>query len=196
MKKISLKDIDLLAIGNTVQISGVIYSGDRDDYLCFLPEYQDEDGRKPLLLEMDDEDWEKFLRQSDLMETEILTKAKDGKLAKAIVRKSARQIDQRVSWQVYKRDNYTCRYCGQTGIPLTVDHLVLWENGGPSTLDNLLTACKKCNKKRGNMEYAEWLECEKYQYASAGLTPEVKEANKEILKRLHKIPVRVHMKSR
>jgi len=146
---------------------------------------------------MDLSDWQKFIRQSDLLETEVLAKAKDSKLTKAILRKSARQIDQRVAWKVYKRDNYTCRYCGATGLPLTVDHLVLWEEGGPTTENNLFTTCKKCNKTRGNTPYNEWLEDERYLVkACSGVKPSVFKLNKEKLKELDSIPRVYHIKSR
>ena len=146
---------------------------------------------------MDLPDWETFLRQTDLLETEMLSKCKvSGNLFKAIVRKSQRQIDQSVSWKVYRRDNYSCRYCGNNQIPLTVDHLVLWENGGPSTENNLVSSCKKCNRTRGNLEYVSWLSHEYYHKVSQKLTEEGRKINNQLIETLDKIKTVIHQKSR
>lgn len=51
------------------------------------------------------------------------------------------------------RDAYTCQYCGQTGSKqeLTVDHVVPRSRGGGHTWENLVTACRACNHKKGNL---------------------------------------------
>jgi hypothetical protein len=134
------------------------------------------------------EDWKKFMRQVDLKETEVLREGPDRKLRKAVVRKCQRIIDNRVSWQVYKRDGYRCRYCGRDGLPLTVDHLVLWEEGGPSIEENLLTACRKCNKTRGSLPYADWLQHPKYLEVSENLPADVVTANQVVATTLDNIP--------
>ena len=195
MNEEKLTDLNIHDVGNTIQLSGAIYSGNGKDYLCFFPGEFDLSNEMTLLtMEMDD--WKKFIKQTDLMETEILAKDTDGKIVKAILRKTQRQIDARVQWLVFQRDNYTCRYCGRTGIPLTVDHLVLWEEGGPSIEENLVASCKKCNKTRGNMQYVDWLNDPKYVKVSAGLPDEVILANEELIDTLADIPRNVHKKSR
>lgn len=50
---------------------------------------------------------------------------------------------------IYRRDNYSCQYCGSTR-NLTVDHLVPKSKGGGDTWDNLLLACSKCNTLKGS----------------------------------------------
>lgn len=45
---------------------------------------------------------------------------------------------------VYRRDSYTCIYCGSTD-DLTADHVIPRAKGGPDELWNLVTACRKCN---------------------------------------------------
>lgn len=196
----NLDDYDIHDFGNEIQISGVVYSGKGQHIVAFFPKEVNWDEKiieELFFLDMDLDDWKKFLRQSDIMETEVLAKAKDGKITKAILRKSARQIDQRVAWKVYKRDHYKCRYCGASGVPLTVDHLVLWENGGPTTEENLFTSCKKCNKTRGNMPYEEWIEDERYLVKSfQGVDPNVRQQNKDKVKELANIPRVYHIKSR
>lgn len=189
-----LSDLNLLDVGNTIGLVGAIFDEEGHTYLCFFPEKGLMD--KTHIIDMDDEDWKKFLRQTDLLETEILEMAPDGKLAKAIYRKTQRLIEARVSWAVFKRDHYTCRYCGKDGIPLTVDHLVLWEEGGPSIPENLVAACRKCNKIRGNMQYPDWLKSEKYKQLSKTVLPRVKDANMLMAHKLDAIPRNYHQRSR
>lgn len=50
---------------------------------------------------------------------------------------------------IFKRDNHTCQYCGNTR-DLTLDHVVPRSKGGSSTWNNLVTACKKCNTTKGD----------------------------------------------
>lgn len=193
-----LQDLNLLAFGNTVQLTGAIYEGVYDGKLitftCHFPGEHDENATLETL-EMGTEDWVKFLRQSDIMETEVLAKAKDGTLTKAILRKSQRQIDANISWKVFKRDEYRCRYCGREG-PLTVDHLVRWEEGGPTIEENLLSACKKCNKIRGDMSYEQWLKSDRYQNVSQNLSQMIRSANGALVHFLNKIPRVEHIRSR
>ena len=189
-----LKDVDLYAYGNTVQMAGAVYAGDGKAFLCLFP---DEKHDLPLeVLEMDSEEWKVLLRQTDLMETQVLAQAADGTLTKAMIRKSTRVVDTTISWNCFRRDNYTCRYCGNSKIPLTVDHLVLWEEGGPSTEANMLSACKKCNKTRGNKQFSEWLTDTYYLRVSRQLSPEVRAANEALLATLASIPRKLHVTSR
>jgi hypothetical protein len=191
-----LKDLNLLDIGNTIQLTGAIYSGNGKHYLCYFPD-EHPAGEKIEELLMSKEDWEKFLRQTDLLETEILQhNPENGTMVRAIVRKTMRQIDQNVSWKVYRRDNYSCRYCGKNDVPLTVDHLVLWEEGGPSIEANLVSACKKCNRTRGNMQYIDWLKSQYYFRVSKGLGNDVAIHNLDLITTLSKIPRTVHKRSR
>ena len=181
------KDIDIKTIGNEVLLVGGVWAGNGNAYVCLFPEFGDSEDT-PHVLEMTTDDWKVLLRQSDLVETEVLAKAEDGKLYKAVVRKCQRNIDQGVSWNVFRRDKYACRYCGNDQVPLTVDHLVLWEEGGPSIEANLVAADRKCNKTRGNLSYAEWLKHPYYLKMSKKLTPEVRAANEAILGTLDAIP--------
>jgi HNH endonuclease len=60
-----------------------------------------------------------------------------------------------VRWEVFARDNFTCRYCGRSpatyrGISLEVDHQHPRSKGGTDHIDNLLTACFECNNGRSD----------------------------------------------
>jgi len=50
---------------------------------------------------------------------------------------------------IFKRDGHRCQYCG-TAEELTLDHVVPKSRGGQSKWDNLTTACKRCNSRKGD----------------------------------------------
>lgn len=196
-----LDEVDLLKFGHTIQMVGALYSGEGKLFLTLFPDevgevstgatFQgqgQESSIEVVALNMGLDDWTRFLQQTDLLETEIFTRSSDGKLAKVIARKSQRQISQGVSWAVYKRDGYKCRYCFADDVPLTVDHLVLWEEQGPSTEANLVAACRRCNKTRGRTQYAEWLQHPHYQKVSRNLDEKTRHANLALVGTLEAIP--------
>jgi 5-methylcytosine-specific restriction endonuclease McrA len=51
---------------------------------------------------------------------------------------------------VFRRDGNECQYCGSTH-DLTLDHVLPRSRGGLSTWENLATACKSCNAKKGDL---------------------------------------------
>jgi 5-methylcytosine-specific restriction endonuclease McrA len=53
---------------------------------------------------------------------------------------------------IYQRDNFTCQYCNtQPGVyNLTVDHVIPRSRGGRSDWLNCVSACSRCNRKKGN----------------------------------------------
>ncbi len=50
--------------------------------------------------------------------------------------------------RIFRRDDFTCGYCGAKGVRLECDHIVPVAAGGSHDDDNLLTACKPCNRKK------------------------------------------------
>ena len=53
---------------------------------------------------------------------------------------------------IYKRDRYTCQYCGQQPAmeDLTIDHVLPRAQGGVSTWDNCVLACFECNRQKAD----------------------------------------------
>jgi CRISPR/Cas system Type II protein with McrA/HNH and RuvC-like nuclease domain len=49
---------------------------------------------------------------------------------------------------VFKRDNYTCQYCGKSGCKLEADHIIPFSKGGGNNIENLTTSCVKCNRQK------------------------------------------------
>lgn len=60
-------------------------------------------------------------------------------------------IPKRIRFEVFKRDSFTCQYCGAhpPGVILHVDHIVAVASGGQNEIDNLITACEPCNAGKG-----------------------------------------------
>jgi hypothetical protein len=57
-------------------------------------------------------------------------------------------IPPRLRFQVLQRDAFRCQYCGRSardGAILHLDHVVPFSKGGPTSEDNLITACERCN---------------------------------------------------
>ena len=61
--------------------------------------------------------------------------------------RGSRTIPAALRFEVFRRDGFTCTFCGRTppDVRLHADHLMPWSQGGPSTLENLRTACSDCN---------------------------------------------------
>jgi 5-methylcytosine-specific restriction endonuclease McrA len=51
--------------------------------------------------------------------------------------------------EVYARDGYQCMYCGKQGGDLTLDHVTPRAKGGKHAWENLVTACRSCNHRKG-----------------------------------------------
>lgn len=172
MNKIQIgKDIRLTQVGNDYQMAGLLFSGRDRSFILQFPHKAGDIHEQLDLLVLDDQGLVDFLRQLDVQETEIITSGPNG-LMKTMVRKTQRQIDNIIQWRVFKRDGYKCSYCGADDRPLSVDHIIVWEEGGPSIEENLLAACKQCNRDRGNMRFDLWLESSYFKKVSKNLTTE------------------------
>jgi hypothetical protein len=66
-------------------------------------------------------------------------------------------ISKRVRFEVFKRDSFTCQYCGK-GAPdviLHIDHINPVAGGGGSDILNLVTSCIDCNLGKGARELSD-----------------------------------------
>jgi hypothetical protein len=57
--------------------------------------------------------------------------------------------------EVFIRDHYTCQYCGRQSGDLTIDHVVPKSKGGQHVWDNVVSACKPCNHRKGGKSLGE-----------------------------------------
>lgn len=57
-------------------------------------------------------------------------------------------LSKRVRFEVFKRDKFTCGYCGRRppDVMLEADHVVPRAEGGGDELANLVTSCFDCNR--------------------------------------------------
>ena len=81
----------------------------------------------------------------------------DDKCQNSIERKTRRDPDVRVRFEVLKRDNFKCCSCGASpakdvSVELHKDHIIPWSKGGHTIYENLQTLCSKCNIGKGNIE--------------------------------------------
>jgi hypothetical protein len=58
--------------------------------------------------------------------------------------------------EIFERDRHECQYCGASE-DLTCDHILPLMRGGTNDHDNLNTACRSCNSRKGTKTLAEWL---------------------------------------
>ncbi len=54
--------------------------------------------------------------------------------------------------RIFARDRYRCQYCGRRGtaFDLTLDHILPRSRGGRTLAENLVTACRACNNRKGD----------------------------------------------
>lgn len=78
---------------------------------------------------------------------------------KTIEIKIRRTIPKAVRLHVFKRDNFTCQYCGFKGTAetLVIDHIIPISLGGANEIDNMATACHNCNTRKGARDLSDYL---------------------------------------
>ena len=59
-----------------------------------------------------------------------------------------RALSKSTRFEVFKRDEFTCQYCGQhpPAVVLEIDHVVAVSDGGSDEEHNLVAACRDCNR--------------------------------------------------
>ena len=60
-------------------------------------------------------------------------------------------ISKKIRFEVFKRDSFTCQYCGKSApdVLLHIDHINPVAGGGDNDLLNLVTSCRDCNLGKG-----------------------------------------------
>lgn len=66
-------------------------------------------------------------------------------------------ISKRLRFEVFKRDSFTCQYCGKKApdVVLHIDHIDPVSNGGRSEILNLITSCYSCNLGKSNIRLSD-----------------------------------------
>lgn len=62
-----------------------------------------------------------------------------------------RPLTKKSRFEIFKRDQFTCVYCGSTppAVTLEVDHVIPVSSGGENEIDNLVCSCFDCNRGKG-----------------------------------------------
>ncbi len=51
--------------------------------------------------------------------------------------------------EIFLRDGHICQYCGSKSKDLTIDHVIPRHRGGKHVWENLVSACRACNHRKG-----------------------------------------------
>lgn len=97
----------------------------------------------------------------ELTAAQFLERGPDSRLA-IIPRKYEQYRLSALEWSelraaVFERDGFTCTYCGERGGKLECDHVHPLSKGGSNEMDNLTTACFRCNRSKHTKTLAEWM---------------------------------------
>lgn len=76
-----------------------------------------------------------------------------------------KDIGKKVRFEVFKRDKFTCQYCGRMApdVILEVDHIRPVAEGGNNGMTNLITSCRDCNRGKGKVRLTDNAELKKQQ---------------------------------
>ena len=68
-----------------------------------------------------------------------------------------KNISKSVRFEVFKRDSFTCQYCGRSApdVVLEIDHIIPVSKGGENEITNLITSCFDCNRGKGRKKLTE-----------------------------------------
>lgn len=152
-RRYELKDINLPAslkdfiqgIGSRWHLSGILYSGEGITHVVHFPgEHFSRIGRT---LDLSPEELQLILKQAD--NPEFPNQERD----KPWIRKSQWVLSGMVQQRIWLRDYFICIYCGaKFGETLfTVDHIWPLSYIQDNSPGNLVSACRKCNKDKGEM---------------------------------------------
>ena len=97
-----------------------------------------------------------------------------------------KSISKKIRFEVFKRDSFTCQYCGKKPpeVMLEIDHLKPVSKNGTNDINNLVTSCFDCNRGKSNIEL-------KQLPNSLQANLEVLQEKEEQLKEYHKLIRRI-----
>lgn len=80
-------------------------------------------------------------------------------------RRKREPIGKKKRFEVFKRDKFTCQYCGRMApdVVLEVDHIKPVAEGGKNDMLNLITSCRDCNRGKGKTRISDGTEIKKQQ---------------------------------
>ncbi len=150
-------------VGNTLKISGLLLQGMSSDVIILAPTAEMINPVTMNIIEPTLEEWSEILRQSD--DPQYFELDETGTI-KALHRKQRGAISGAIQQKMWMRDGLLCLFCGREmgDVSLTVDHFMPLELGGENDETNYITACRKCNKRKGNRHPEEYCEDQGLKY--------------------------------
>jgi HNH endonuclease len=141
-------------VGSNLRINGLVVGGAGCSAILLLPGLKDDFVSRSVnpIHELTEAEWSEFIRRSD--DPEILMG-----MPKVFQRKMRYAISGAVQQKIWAADNFQCVYCGAKmgDTMLTVDHVEPLELGGKNDSSNFVSACRSCNKKKGNQPPLQWM---------------------------------------
>ena len=85
-------------------------------------------------------------------EIENPSRCSDADQSRGFLRRTPPRINQRLRFEVLRRDRFCCGRCGKSPathlkIELDVSHIQPWDTGGETVMDNLHSLCTACAKR-------------------------------------------------
>ena len=108
-------------------------------------------------------DWAEWIDSENPPETNYYINSSSGDIAapEIIVSKYYNSVHMKSmligNRAVYRRDNYTCQYCGKkcNTDELSLDHIVPRCRGGKTSWTNVVTSCVPCNQRKADRSLAQ-----------------------------------------
>lgn len=97
-------------------------------------------------LRLNRDEWD--AAKAELLAAGLVTNSNKPSYADAVVLRLSGLKWAEVRARIFARDNHTCRYCGATGVDLECDHVIPISRAGSNDDDNLVTACRPCNRAK------------------------------------------------
>lgn len=152
-------------IGSLVRIEGIVVGGGGMHSVLYLPGCM---SKPDMLVELNLAEWSDFIQRSDNPEVLVgpVPNGSNATLPKIFQRKLRYEISGAVQQKVWAADGFQCVYCGAKmgAVLMTIDHFRPLEFGGVNNETNFLTACKPCNKGKGNQEPIAFCKDKKFDY--------------------------------
>lgn len=155
VKRITLQHDELKRIKVELELEGTVWRDPETDKTFIIPLCREVDLQTPYILEVDDLHELELLNHAFLVEGDRYFGMRR-KSVKAAIGIARSKVEQRVVWDVYRRDGFKCYYCGCDFSILTYDHYVPVSRGGATNTENGRAACKWCNHKKADMLPEEW----------------------------------------
>lgn len=137
-------------LGSTLRISGTVFQGAGSTLVLLSPSGDHFNWSDAVIERPSIEEWSEIIRQTDIPEIFV---GEVGGINKVLHRKQRYEISGAVQQKIWARDGFKCMFCLRKmgDVQLTIDHWVPLEKGGENVETNYISACRKCNKRKGMM---------------------------------------------